>query len=125
MTLWQDNKAGNIDDLRIQGLAKNVAAGSRGNWGFCRQRGSLDEWGYRSHTNIAEQNDERVVVETVLYYQSGLRSIRTMTFEKRSPVIRIEFQVLNDGKEPAQIKPQLWNCLNLGPEQTHQLTFPI
>ena len=121
MTLWQDNKAGNIDDLRIQGLAKNVAAGSRGDWGFCRQRGSLDEWGYRSDTNITEQSEQRVVVETVLNYQSGVRSVRTMTFQKSTPVIRIEFKVFNDGTESAQVKPQLWNCLNLGPEQTRQI----
>ena len=117
MALWQDNKAGNIDDLRIQGLGKNIAAGSRGDWGFCRLRGSFDEWGYRSHNAIVEQSAARVVVETVLYHPAAVRTVRTTTFELGDPVIKVDFRFINDGGEPARVKPRLWNCLNLGPGQ--------
>ncbi len=83
--LWQDSKAGNIDELRIRGLDRNIASGSRGDWVFFRQRGSLYDWGYRNRIGIAERHEDRVVFKTALDYPNGVRTIRSMCFNRGQP----------------------------------------
>lgn len=117
MFLWQDSKAGNIDELRIDGLDKNVAANSRGDWGFCRQRGSLDEWGFRCLTRVIEHTEDLFVAESTLYYGHGLQTDRRLILHRDRPLIGVEFTITNNGDTERDVSPRLWNGLNLGPDQ--------